>query len=337
WFFDVTWTADNKSIVYAPEPSQRKLETLNTETGKASIIFSQSKGLFSYRGVQNKQQMIATERSWDTNIYRVPLGSGINSLYNTKTDALVSSTRSDWQPRVTPNGDILTFLSDRTGEQEIWASDPEGRNARQLSHLNGDLQIHVFDWDSAGELITFDAYDDRIYVLDTTSGTHRVLSPVGMMARNPSFSNDGKSVIFTSDHNGEWQIWRIPTAGGTPDQVTQKGGFSARYNENGDLYVTKYYKDGLWQVDPKTGDETLVIPHMITGPMQQWTLRREGVYYLNNQIGRAQIFFYDWQTQEPELLHDMPHVGFTFELSANGKDILFTRDDSRASDIVLLK
>ena len=76
---------------------------------------------------------------------------------------------------------------------------------------------------------------------------------------------------------------------------------------------------------------------MITGPMQQWTIRNNGVYYLNIQIGRAQVFFHDWHTKQAKMLHDMPHPGFTFELSADGQDILFTRDDSRASDIVLIE
>lgn len=337
WFFDVAWTADNKTIVYAPEPSQRKLEAFNIQTRQVSNIYSQSKGLFGYQGLKNSQQLVATERSWDTNIYSAPIRSGVQALVKTEAPALVASTRSDWQPRINSSGSTLAFLSDRTGEQEIWASDMRGRNARQLSHLDGELQIHVFDWDHTGNLITFDGYDDRIYVLDTETGLHTALTPPDMMARNPSFSNDGRHVIFTSDKNTDWQIWRVPTKGGTPEQVTQKGGFSARYSTDGHLYVTKYYKDGLWRIDEKTGNEQLIVPHMITGPMQQWDLRAEGVYYLNNQIGRAQIFFFGWEKQEAELLHEMPHVGFTFELSADGKDILFTRDDSRASDIVLLK
>lgn len=337
WFFDVTWTADNRTIIYAPEPSQRKLEALDTETLHVSEVYSQSKGLFGYQGLKTVKHLIATERSWDTNIYSAPIRSGIGSLHETQTPALVASTRSDWQPRITKDGNTLSFLSDRTGEQEIWASDMLGKNARQLSHLDGEIQIHVFDWDPAGSNITFDGYDDRIYVLDTETGNHTAITPIGMMARNPSFSNDGAHVIFTSDQGGDWQIWRIETAGGTPEKVTQKGGFSARYSVDGELYVTKYYKDGLWKVDEATGDEQLVVPNMITGPMQQWTLRNDGVYFLNNQIGQTQIFYYDWANKKTELLHDIPHIGFTFELSFDGKNILFTRDDSRASDIVILR
>ena len=40
---------------------------------------------------------------------------------------------------------------------------------------------------------------------------------------------------------------------------------------------------------------------------------------------------------KPKMLHEMPHMGFTFELSADGHNILFTRDDNRASDIVLIE
>lgn len=337
WFFDVTWAADDHTILYTPEPSQRQLEAYDVNTGTVSAVYTQAKGLFGYRGLKDANKLLATERSWDTNIYSAPLRSGVDALRSLEASPLVASTRSDWQPRVTLNGRILAFLSDRTGDQEIWASDPRGRNARQLSHLAGDIQVHIFEWDHSGQFITFDGYDDRVYLLDIETGSHKPLTPKGMTARNPAFSPDGKQIIFTSDDSGEWQIWQISVEGGAPSPLTKRGGFSARYGADSELYVTKYYKDGLWQVDAATGDEILVVPNMITGPMQQWSLRHDGVYYLNNQIGRAQIFYYSWETKKSELLHDMPHLGFTFELSADGQNILFTRDDSRASDIVMIE
>jgi len=337
WFFDIAWASDDRSLLYTPEPSQRALEALDTETGKVSQVFYHSKGLFGYRILKGTNQLISTERSWDTNIYSVPLGTGTNALITANQPALVASTRSDWQPRVNRDDQTLAFLSDRTGHQEIWASDTRGLNARQLSHLDGTLQVHVFSWETAGRNITFDGYDDRIYILDTETGHHTALTPASMTSRNPSFSLDGDHIVFASDKSGTWQIWQISASGGPATQVTKHGGFSAQYDADGALYVTKYFKDGLWHVDPKSGGEKLAVANMITGPMQQCTLRDNGVYYLNNQAGRAQVFFHDWQTKQAKMLHDMPHTGFTFELSADGQDILFTRDDSRASDIVLIE
>ena len=100
WFFDIAWASDDRSLLYTPEPSQRALEALNTETGKVSQVFYHSKGLFGYRSLKDTNQLIATERSWDTNIYSVPLGTGANALQNVDKPALIASTRSDWQPRV---------------------------------------------------------------------------------------------------------------------------------------------------------------------------------------------------------------------------------------------
>ena len=216
WFFDITWTSDDRSLLYTPEPSQRVLETLDIETGKISQALYHSIGLFEYRSLKNTNQLISTERSWDTNIYSVPLGSGADALLTPEKPALIASTRSDWQPRIRRSDETLAFLSDRSGQQEIWASNADGRNARQLSHLDGSVQIHVFSWETEGHNITFDGYDGRIYILDTETGHHTALTPTSMTSRNPSFSPDGRHIIFTSDKSGIWQIWQIPTSGGTP-------------------------------------------------------------------------------------------------------------------------
>ena len=196
WFFDIAWASDDRSLLYTPEPSQRALEALDIKTGKVSQVFYHSKGLFGYRILKDTNQLIATERSWDTNIYSVPLGTGASALLNADKPALIASTRSDWQPRVNRADETLAFLSDRTGHQEIWTSDPSGRNPRQLSHLDGALQIHVFSWETAGRNITFGGYDDRIYILDTETGNHTALTPPSMTARNPSFSLNGRPYYF---------------------------------------------------------------------------------------------------------------------------------------------
>jgi imidazolonepropionase-like amidohydrolase/Tol biopolymer transport system component len=41
------------------------------------------------------------------------------------------------QPRYSPDGRHLAFVTDRGGSENVWVSDVHGRNARQLSHLRG--------------------------------------------------------------------------------------------------------------------------------------------------------------------------------------------------------
>jgi hypothetical protein len=44
---------------------------------------------------------------------------------------------------------------------------------------------------------------------------------------NASWSRDGKWIYFTSNRSGQWQIWKMPSDGGEPVQLTKQGGFLA--------------------------------------------------------------------------------------------------------------
>lgn len=337
WFFDIAFDEMGKHIYFTADPNRHTLERINIKSGKRETVFQQEKSLGGFVSLPNGKGLVASQESWDMNIYQLQAGGQSEQSLINGGEKLVFSTRADWQPRLSPDGTMLAFLSDRTGQLEVWVSDREGRNARQISHLNGDRRVHVFDWAPDGKSFVFDADDDRIYRLDLETGAAAAITPMGMIARNPAFGPDSKLVVFTSDKTGEWQIWAQELAGGAPTQVTEGGGFSARFGPDKTLYFTKYYRDGLWRKDGTSGAETLHVAHMVTGPVQQWELTADGVYYLNIEQIPMRLMFSSWPAGEPVALHDIPFTGFTFELDPKGNALLFSREDDRTSDLVLLR
>jgi len=282
--------------------------------------------------------ILASQTNWDMNIFSVDLASKTptSTLIGDGT-RLVFSTRADVQPRLSPDGKTLAFLSDRTGQMEIWVSDVEGHNARQISRLDGALSVHIFDWGVDSATLFYDASDDRIYSLDLMTGDSTVLTPEGMRASNPEASPDGKSIVFTSAKSGTWQIYKQNLEGGAPSQITKGGAFSAAFGPDGTLYFTKYYRDGLWQRDSATGEETQRIANMTTGPFRQWELTEQGVYFINPEKHPARLMFLPWGTRTATELYAIPFQDFTFEVSADGKTLLFSREENHTSDIVLLE
>lgn len=330
WFFDLAWSADGLSIYYASDPAQRTLSAIDVSTGQVRQVRNPAQGLFNFQVLESTQQLLASQRSWDSNIYIATLGESGDA------QQIVASTRADWQPRLSPDGQVLAFLSDRTGAHEIWATDERGRNARQLSHLAGRLQIHVLAWSSDNRSIVYDDIDGQLHLLDVNSGQTTTLDDAGQMARNPSFSLDSQRVLYTAYASGSWQIWELTLATGQARQLTRHGAFSARYRNDGTLLISKYYKSGLWQVDPASGTEQLVVPQLMTGPLQQWVVRDQGIYYLDDSVGYPQLMFRQWGAQQAQLIRDLPSPGSSFEVSASGKQLMFTQADDNAADIVLL-
>lgn len=337
WSPGLAWLYDDQLIAFMPERTNTRIDAYHLGTGDIHTLYSQSKGLKIATGIKGTNKLIAIERTWDTNIHKVERASAVDALKNDPAAAIIASTRGDWQPKISPDGTSVAFFSKRTGASEIWSSDLDGGSIRQLSQLEGDLFVHTLAWNASGDTIAFDTFSNRVYVLDITSGTHKALTPSSMAAKNPTFTPDGKHVVFASDKSGDWQLWQVPAVGGSPIKLTTGGGYSAKFGTDGMLYIAKYYKGGVWRLDLTTREETLFAPDVTIAPMRQWVLRDGGVYYGQDHEGRVQLFFYDFARRTSEVLFDTPHYAYTFEVSHDEKLVFFTRDESKGGDIILLE
>jgi imidazolonepropionase-like amidohydrolase len=63
-------------------------------------------------------------------LYTIPIIGG-------RAQRITSGPAFDRQPRFSPDGRQLAFVSDRGGSANLWIADHDGRHARQLSHLEG--------------------------------------------------------------------------------------------------------------------------------------------------------------------------------------------------------
>ena len=70
-----------------------------------------------------------------------------------------------------------------------------------------------------GSQIAF-AYQGDIYVVSSKGGTAKQLTTATSFESNPVWSNDGKTLAFTSDRNGGMDIYTIPVNGGMAKRVT---------------------------------------------------------------------------------------------------------------------
>ena len=68
---------------------------------------------------------------------------------------VISSSRSDDAPQLSPDGSKIAFESDRSGSAEIWICDRNGANALQLTRFGG--QAGTPRWSPDGRSIAFDA------------------------------------------------------------------------------------------------------------------------------------------------------------------------------------
>ncbi len=133
-------------------------------------------------------------------------------------------------PSPTPLGGgagMLAFVSERTGQPQIWLLDVLTRRFFQLTEISdGACQP---DWSPDGERIVFTTPcpskrsrypGSALYIIDVTTQTLNPLSASLEGDFDPAWSPDGDWIAYTSLINGQMQLMKIPVTGGTPVKLS---------------------------------------------------------------------------------------------------------------------
>ena len=150
-----------------------------------------------------KWVVFTSMRGGSADIYRAHLdGSGL--------ERLTDSPAFDDQAALSPDGRKLAFVSTRTGHAEIWMLDLRTKRLVNLTnHAGGHFRP---DWSPDGQWIAFSSDRDspklkrpdgfetiqrtEIYLMRADGSGLRQLTHTGTYAGSPSFSHDGKQVVF---------------------------------------------------------------------------------------------------------------------------------------------
>ncbi len=137
-------------------------------------------------------------------------------------------------PRWSPDGNFIAFQSDRSGRDEVWLSDPEGRNLKKITDLDNEKGTPLWTPDSKAVLYT--AADRKLYSYSVADGkTAIVTSSDVARIGSVSVSPDSKWVAFSKqDRTLRSHVYIAPIGGGEERHVSDD---STLYSESNAVWT----------------------------------------------------------------------------------------------------
>jgi Tol biopolymer transport system component len=326
------WTADGTDIVFASNrASGWRLWRVTAAGGSPREI----------RPAGRRAQFPAIARVGDLLVYcQNPGGSSIwRSEVNEPAAqrSLIRSAGRDSSPSYSPDGRRIAFVSDRRGEDQIWVAEADGTNPVPVTNTKG-LRLLRPRWSPDSRRLAFGTQtlgQNGIYAVAAAGGQASLVTRTGS---NPSWARSGKWIYF------DWrmQLWKVAPDGSGRQQLGQHRGSNPIESPDGKWI---YYFRGreMWRVAVSGGEEERLYEPERGFPWGTPVAAANGLYFTewDFRSRTMSIAFYDSLTRKAHAVLPLDRTEFdrtsSFDISPDGKFILYPRTDQSETNLMLLE
>ena len=190
---------ENGGYIYKMDASTRRPEKVNIVLASDNIyartaIKKGAKYLTAASASPDGERVAVTARG---EVFNVPAAKGVTKNITRTPGA--HERDAQWSP----DGKFIAYISDATGETELYLQDAVEGNPVQLTK-NNDTYIRTFDWSPDSKKIVYTDRKNRINLLDVASRRVTVLlqDPMGE-PDDVTFSPDNNWLTYTRDADNE--------------------------------------------------------------------------------------------------------------------------------------
>lgn len=333
-YFD--WSNDGRSLIYNRNSKEIDAYDLSMKIEKNIAKSVDAITFPTYSPAKSELAVITGRKVVD--IVAEGLGGSVDG--EKKPLTVISSSSIDNYAEYANTSDKVAFVSRRTGEVQVWLKNTDGSEV-QLTNFEESYDIRRLRWSPTDRALLF-IRNKALYQL-LINDSDRTLSLVyqaleGESIEGESWTDDGKGVLFSSDRDGDWQVYRQPLSGGDAEQITSKGGYGAFESSKGrGLYYLKYHTKGLWYQDYDNKQEKLVLDNIDVFSSNSIYLREGKIYYLSDEFPKMSIYQFDIEQKQREFLQYYYGSPWLISISHQADKLLYQRNTQAQSSLVLLK
>lgn len=271
------------------------------------ILASNGDGLFAFE----PGNLTLTVKEYSDQFGRLSLGYDSDSILTDRSQTtinifsyfinqaalspLTKNSGINLNPILGNHSNVLAFTSNRTGKEQIYLQF-EGKPAA-IAKFDGAISyISAMAWSPKdNELVA--SINNFLYRYSVENHHWQNVAEQFTQVHHVSYIED--TILFSAEIDGQWNIWQLALKDNQVTQITTKGGYSVQGVGNM-VYFTKFNHDGLYQLDVKTGLESVLIKGFPISGWRHWQLRNDKIYYLRDKTYKA----LDLKTGRVEIIHN---------------------------------
>lgn len=185
------------------------------------------------------------------------------SVADGKVSEITDATALNGSPIWALGGSSLYFVSDRDGPRDIYAVDinSSGKPRGEPSRVTAGLGVQTISLAATGRQLAYSVYTSRANIWAVpfpTAGPVNSRAAVSVTTGNQEIegvraSHDGKWLLYDSNLHGRANIYRMPTAGGGAEQLTNDpfDEFKADLSRDGSAIAYHSFRTGKRQIEVK--------------------------------------------------------------------------------------
>ena len=279
-----SWSPDGRTLYFVSNRGggrdlwQQRVSAAGRPMGEAVRV---TVGVRMYRAALSPDgtKLACVQGGPTSNLWRVPI-SPDRVAYWRDAEPLTFDVAEVRMGDVSSDGTRLVFRSDRGGSPDLWMLPVAGGEMQQLTS-DPAQEINAV-WSPDDKQLAFSRYDDtgsrKLWVMPVSGGTARQLTMNDDV--EPSWSPDGKEIVFRSTRGGDVDIWIVNVETGDLRPLVEHPGRDdwPRWSPDGRSVI--FGRDGLvWRI-LSTGGEANVLTTADGGLM--WSPDGGEIYYLHD-------------------------------------------------------
>jgi Tol biopolymer transport system component/DNA-binding winged helix-turn-helix (wHTH) protein len=330
------WTRDGRALVFASNfAGPMALYAVDVSSGELEPLGISPA---EYPGAARDADTIAYEIPRTQNqLAEIAIGDG------KPRRTIAPSTGSDYAAALSPSGERLVFVSDRSGQYQLWLLDGPDASATPLTN-DADRPVFWPRWSADGKRVVAVELDPaagrRLIEIDVASRRSRVLSKPDESILFGGYGVDPDTYLIAVDAAGranELVLVTKPGERGETRKVIESGvAFAQPDAASRSIYYTTTAGDGLYRYALDTGESRFVSAHVSSVNTNGWRVVDGRIWFLTGiEVKPIALRELDPATGEERVLgyFDVTLKDVNFSVMPDRKSVLLSQIGTEDTDI----